>query len=322
MIFILSVNSDLSTSDVLEWINHFEKEVIRWNGEDLIEELSICLEENNSHLRFNSKNDAKKIDSSSISFSWFRRGDFHLNFGISNLPDAIKIHLQKEWNTIKFYFHDFIFSEKYLGNYYLETVADKLFQLKTAKEVGLNIPLTIIETNKIKLSNFSSKIKFVTKFLQTGVSEKFNDKFYFIGSTNSISEDNLRPLSKNFFPTQIQEQIEKAYELRIFYFHENFFPMAIFSQNNEKTKVDFRNYDEEKPNRNVPYILPEEIKTKLITLTKKLRMNTGSIDIIVTPDDQFVFLEINHVGQFGWVSDNCNYYLEKEIANYLVHGEA
>jgi hypothetical protein len=31
-----------------------------------------------------------------------------------------------------------------------------------------------------------------------------------------------------------------------------------------------------------------------------------------------VFLEVNPTGQYGMVSDPCNYYLDKKIAEYLI----
>jgi len=46
-------------------------------------------------------------------------------------------------------------------------------------------------------------------------------------------------------------------------------------------------------------------------------LNSGSIDILVTPNNEYVFLEVNPVGQFGMVSQPCNYYLEKRIAERL-----
>lgn len=49
-----------------------------------------------------------------------------------------------------------------------------------------------------------------------------------------------------------------------------------------------------------------------------LNLNTGSIDLIVDTQDNYYFLEINPVGQFGMVSQPCNYYLEKKVAEYLV----
>jgi glutathione synthase/RimK-type ligase-like ATP-grasp enzyme len=93
--------------------------------------------------------------------------------------------------------------------------------------------------------------------------------------------------------------------------------MAILSQNDEQTKIDFRHYNAQKPNRNVPYLLPEEISIKIDRLMKKLRLKTGSVDMIVTGADEFFFLEVNPVGQFLNVSHTCNYNLEKKVAAYL-----
>ena len=93
--------------------------------------------------------------------------------------------------------------------------------------------------------------------------------------------------------------------------------MAIFSQNDKQTEVDFRRYNKSKPNRNVPYQLPKSIELLLDILMKKINLDNGSIDIIVDNNGKYYFLEINPVGQFGMVSIPCNYYLEKKIANYL-----
>ena len=94
--------------------------------------------------------------------------------------------------------------------------------------------------------------------------------------------------------------------------------MAIFSQNNNKTKVDFRRYDTEFPNRLVRYSLPKNIQNKLILLMSHLKLATGSIDMIVTEDNDFIFLEVNPFGQFGMVSKPNNFNLEKRIAKYLI----
>jgi hypothetical protein len=41
--------------------------------------------------------------------------------------------------------------------------------------------------------------------------------------------------------------------------------------------------------------------------------------MIVTPEKKYVFLEVNPIGQFNQVSIPCNYFLEKKIADYLLH---
>lgn len=67
-------------------------------------------------------------------------------------------------------------------------------------------------------------------------------------------------------------------ELRVFYVLGEFYSMAIFSQENENTSIDFRNYDYDNPTNNAPYSLPAPSKDKLIKL---LNLRTGSIDLIL-----------------------------------------
>lgn len=319
MILILSEENDFSTSDTIEWILHMRGHFLRWNEKDSIVNLDIEFTGQSIKINLKNKELDKKIILDSISKFWYRRGDFYLSFFEKELPYSIEKHLLKEWKVVQFFLHNFFSEKDGIGNFFKESNFDKLMQLAYALEVGLNVPKTIISTSKNKLESYMDE-KIVTKFLNAGYVGKFDENDLFAGGTNSVNTNHFKNLENNVFPTQIQEQIEKAYELRIFFFHDNFFPMAIFSQNNSKTKTDYRNYDVENPNRNVPYALPKKIELKLIALNKKLGMNTGSIDMIVTPEDQFIFLEVNHVGQFGWVSENCNFYLEKEIAKYLVNG--
>ncbi|MNQ59911.1 hypothetical protein D3C85_741740 [compost metagenome] len=98
------------------------------------------------------------------------------------------------------------------------------------------------------------------------------------------------------------------------------YSMAIFSQNNEKTKLDFRNYDKENPNRLVPYKLPEIVENRICDFMDAIGLNTGSLDIIKSViNGEYYFLEVNPFGQFGMTSAPCNYNLHKEVANFLIN---
>jgi len=158
---------------------------------------------------------------------------------------------------------------------------------------------------KIVTKNWSQGVTFV------GVKKQI------AGGVQLITDDFIKETTKNFYPTFIQAYTPKLYELRIFYLNEKLFCSAIFSQSNEKTKVDFRNYDHNRPNRVVSYELPESIKSQLIKFMKKIKVNTGSIDMIYTPMNEYIFLEFNPIGQFIQVETPCNYPLSKEIAKYL-----
>ena len=117
------------------------------------------------------------------------------------------------------------------------------------------------------------------------------------------------------------ELIDKKLEIRSFYIENNFFSMAIFSQSSEQTKIDFRKYNNVFPNKTEPFQLPKDIEEKLTQIFKEINLNCGSIDLIVDKNDNYYFLEINPVGQYGMVADPCNYELDKLIAKYLINGK-
>ena len=98
----------------------------------------------------------------------------------------------------------------------------------------------------------------------------------------------FRLINLDFFPPSFcQAYIEKKIELRIFFLGNQFFSAAIFSQSNPKTKIDFRNYDDENPNRIIPFNLPKDVSKKLLKMINSLKLTSGSIDMIYTKKNQF-----------------------------------
>lgn len=196
---------------------------------------------------------------------------------------------------------------------------DKFSILRKARTFGLNIPNSIITNSKLELRAFLKKSgEVISKPLHESIYFNDDSSVTFF-KTAKVTDDLIDSLESDyFFPSLFQEYVEKEVELRVFYLEEQFFTMAIFSQLDPQTKTDFRNYNIERPNRNVPFNIPQEIKLKIINLMKSLDLNTGSLDIIKTPDKKYIFLEVNPTGQFGFTSKPCNYYLEDEIAKTLI----
>jgi len=76
-------------------------------------------------------------------------------------------------------------------------------------------------------------------------------------------------------------------------------------------------YNKKNPNRNVPFNLPSNITNQVCKLMKELNLETGSLDIVLTKNKEYYFLEVNPVGQFAQVSMPSNYYIEQYIATQL-----
>jgi hypothetical protein len=122
---------------------------------------------------------------------------------------------------------------------------------------------------------------------------------------------------EQFTTSFLQELIPKKYEIRSFVFSKKIFSMCIFSQNSEESKIDFRSINGINNIRCVPYKLPKEIEFKIIRFLEEKKLDSGSFDFVVTPNNQHIFLELNPVGQFDWLSYHCNYKIESFIANTI-----
>ncbi|MCF6298039.1 MAG: grasp-with-spasm system ATP-grasp peptide maturase [Flavobacteriaceae bacterium] len=314
MIIIISSKKDDTTNEVIEWLIANKSSFQRWNFEDKASLNGFKITKNETSLEINSLKlkDCKVL--------WHRRGRLKHFKNDKDWNRNLNNYLKKEEDSlIKSIEHQLNKTVNYIGSYEKEVENFKLDHLIMAKNVGLRIPDTLVTTQKLELIEFHKSNEFIiTKDIRYPINISLGENYMSSNGTTVINHEMVMSLDAVFTPTLVQEGIGKLYEIRTFFFMDLLFSMAIFSQNDSKTKIDYRNYNEEKPNRNIPINLPIKIKNKLKRFIKKSGLNTGSIDIIYSKEKEYVFLEVNPMGQLDWVSKGCNYYIEKKIANYLM----
>ena len=319
MILIISVEDDWSTNDVIDWLVYKGADFKRINF-DKLNQMSYSININNNHKNYLECEDMDYLNKTAI--IWFRRSS---NLGLQDITkesNIVKIINKSKYFEESFFIRAFFhtlnkYCNKWLNNYFTAK-NDKFQTLLLAESLNLCVPNTILTTSKKELLKFM-KIEenvIIKPIYNIEMLRQENDVF--MPYTKELSIDDLKYLDINMSPVLVQRKIEKLYEVRSFYLNGQFYSMAIFSQLSEKTKVDFRKYDTKKPNRRIPYQLPQEIEKQLNKLMHALDLNSGSIDLIYGDDNKYYFLEVNPVGQFGMVSYPCNYYLEEKIAEYLI----
>src|SRR5262245_54119509 len=102
-------------------------------------------------------------------------------------------------------------------------------------------------------------------------------------------------------PGIFQPYVPKQMELRTTIVGRRLFTCAIHSQKSERSREDWRRYDID----NTPYTrheLPDEVAASLRHLMDRMGLVFGSADLIVTPEGEHVFLEVNPNGQFDFVA--------------------
>ena len=311
MILILSEEKDKSTNDVIRWLDYFGEEWIRINQEDTLD-LSFTEDD----IIFSTKE--KVVRFSVITSFWYRRGMFSSDV----FPNAISEHFRNFLNEEDFHIKNYLYyllNRKNSIGSIQTSVANKIITNNLADKVGLKVPEFYLINRKSDLEKIIKRGKTITKVIAGNGFVNFSSDISGIMYTTLI--ENTDNFPEKFAPSYFQRYIEKRYELRIFYLRGNFYTMAIFSQKDEQTKVDFRRYNHSNPNRNVPYLLPKGIEKKLLRLMTLMKLNCASIDMLVDKSLNYYFLEVNPVGQFGMVSYPCNYNIEKLIANNLIKND-
>lgn len=309
MILILSELKDKSTNHVIQWLEFHNQSWIRINKEDSIDidfnEKGIVLKVNNTQSIYFDK----------ITSFWYRRGFINYKYDLTDIPKKMKQFMKEE----KYYLINYLlylFEEKNSLGSLNTSFTNKLITNKLAEKSGLKIPKSYLLKTRKELKKILEKHQTITKVIAGSGYFYYNKSDFGMMYTKMV--DDLKKYPKEFAPSYFQEYINKKYELRIFFLKDTFYSMAIFSQKDKQTKIDFRNYNKSNPNRNVPFNLPFDIEVKLKKLMSLMKLNTASIDMIVTDKLEFFFLEVNPIGQFGMVSYPCNYNLEEKVAQKLI----
>lgn len=326
MIVIQSSADDAATQDVLDWMRYLRQDVPIADLYDTlpVDDLSLYIGDNGAAKNAVTVN-GRRLDIGGIRSSWFRRGRFTMRAD-SKLPSWNRLAATENEDVLGL-IDDLIYPGDRSINKFSDVLINKLKCLALAEKAGLLIPATLVTTAFTALLQFAREKQLIilkpigTPFFKIACNERYNA--HVVNKVSQVSHAQIERLGvlypgDKMSTTCAQQYIEKKWEIRTVFLNNECYSMAIFSQQNEQTRIDFRNYDEERPNRCLPYSLPDTIVEKLRKLMLLLNINCGSIDMIYTPQKEYVFLEVNPVGQYGWLSTHCNYFIDKRIALLLL----
>lgn len=189
----------------------------------------------------------------------------------------------------------------------------KMPQLAAAQRVGLRIPDTVLTNDTKAVQQFIDDVqgRVIYKPFYPAVWKGVDKNRTTI--TTLIERDQLdNPESLQYCPGIFQTFIPKAYELRVTIFGRTCIAAKIFDQD----EIDWR-YTHKMQLE--PYLLPEVIEAKLFQLMDALGIVMGTLDMIVTAEGEYIFLEVNEQGQFLWLEQmNPEIRLLEPFAQFLI----
>lgn len=317
MILLFSNAKDHSTNEVCNILLKKEMPFLRVNDYSFFDLLEVVESDGNNQLLYKGMDLLSNIES-----VWYRR-EPEFVVSASDYATDLQKQLVKNMHYEQKVLRDFLIY-KLRHVFWLSNPSNasmnKLKVLELAKEVKLNVPEWKVSFSLPEIERELNERKLITKplFETIGVEQGAD---FFNTRTEVVERSDLDKMT-GIKPSFFQELVEKESEIRVVFLCGKFYAMEIFSQKNDETKIDFRNYNTETPMRFSGHEIPEELKLQITELMNLLNLNFGSLDFIYTKDGKYIFLEVNPVGQFGMTSTPNNYGIEYDIAEILINKKA
>ncbi|HEY1350367.1 MAG TPA: hypothetical protein VGF67_12160 [Ktedonobacteraceae bacterium] len=182
----------------------------------------------------------------------------------------------------------------------------KVEQLRRATHYGFEVPRSLLTNNpdqvrafyevynnqmifKVLTDSFLAAPKVAEKHLDQPLPQARETK------TTLITEAELEMIeSVRLVPCLFQEYVPKQTELRVTVIGDELFPVEIYSQARQGTRVDWRNWSD--GGLDIPYrktTLPADVAERCMKFVQSYQLHFSAIDFIRTPDERYVFIENN-----------------------------
>lgn len=191
--------------------------------------------------------------------------------------------------------------------YILRKTENKIFQIIYANKSHLKIPQSYIGNCKEKSIKFCES-ESIIKPITTGKTYGENGwELYQTSMFKGISQD------ISLTPVYLQSYISKQFEVRVTMVEQNVYSVRIDTKNKVDWRADYQNHQ---------YSLiscPKSIIEKCYKMMKDFGLKFGAFDFIVTPENEWIFLEINPNGQWLWLEQSLGLDISKKIVEYLIN---
>ena len=248
------------------------------------------------------------FDLSEIGAVWWRRPQPY------SLPDAMTDTAQQRFalSEAETAFHGLYQSlDAFWVNPPLRDIAAsrKPWQLFLAQEIGLDTPPTLMTSDPDDARAFWKRHEGAVIHKQfIAMPDAWRE------TRRLKAEDVPFAEAVRLAPVIFQRYVEAVAEIRAIVIGRE-----IFAASTDLTRTEYP--EDVRMNMNAPYqphTLPEEVQTLLLALMARMGLEYGAIDLRLTAEGRYVFLEINPAGQFLYIERETGQKIAAALAAHLV----
>lgn len=191
-------------------------------------------------------------------------------------------------------------------------------QLAAFRACGLKVPRTQITNRADDPRDFAHRVgQLVCKSIASEVVHTFDGSK--VVYTHLLTDDDLADLRGVDHTAHLfQEFVPKAFEIRLTIVGDELFAAKISTGSASCAQVDWRrDYDS---HTYEVVDTPDEIRSAVMAYMNGAGLAFGAFDFVVTPDDEWVVLECNPEGQWGWIEEKTGLPIADAIAKLLLAG--
>jgi glutathione synthase/RimK-type ligase-like ATP-grasp enzyme len=202
----------------------------------------------------------------------------------------------------------------------------KPFQLRSAVRAGLTIPATLISNDPDDIRSFlrehggvvAHKLLRPAAWVADGAGGDDGEHVYAAYTVPvteaQLPDDDVLRLCPGIF----QEFLQKSFEVRVACLGDFLVAARINSQADERAATDWR--EGQMHIGMEPYELPHGVAEGCRRLLRQLGVVHASLDFVVAPNGDHIFLESNAQGQFLFLEDRAGLPLLDMFSEFLVRG--
>jgi glutathione synthase/RimK-type ligase-like ATP-grasp enzyme len=319
-VLLITNDQDEHADAVIEELDRRAVPVFRFHPEEFTNACSISMEICNGRIDGEIRNARQRVAFHDICAAWYRRSRSlfaplsSLNLLQGDLENFVRVQSSA---TLAALFASL--QTLWVGQpFKLRRAEVKALQLAEASKAGLATPTTLISNDPERAAVFVEALGDTDCAIKPLIATRVDGEEGARLPLTTILPRGHTLDSVALAPNIFQPYIEKAYELRCVVMGDKSFTAKLDSQAHESTRKDWRAGDvEEEELEYEVFDLPERVQAGLHRLMHSFEINLASIDMIVTPEGEFVFLDLNPNGQWLWLEEELGLPLIASMADLL-----
>jgi glutathione synthase/RimK-type ligase-like ATP-grasp enzyme len=320
-IVIITNREDITADYVVMELTKRNVPFFRFNTEDFPHDVSMSFNLAQGCIGGQFKSRELTLPFHDITSIWYRRPGVP-SFNQAVLDPGLKEYCVKEsyyaLDGVLATINCFWISDPFM----IRKAENKPLQLAVSSKIGFQIPQTLISSSPADIKVFYEECdkSIVIKPIRSGgFRNNGEDKIIF---THSVTAQDLDGLDSTVsLPSIYQAKVHKRYDIRVTVIGNDTFATEIHSQGYSDSVVDWRRGENPKlPHKK--HKLPTDIEAMCVALTKKLGLQFSAIDLVLSQDGAYYFLEINPNGQWAWIEERTGYKLTAALVDLLICGRS